>query len=78
VNNQLVTDLTRLQIIVYDTCVEFNTEQHYLLHGGNHQALVNVRRKIAWRARAEGYSLPQIGRALNRHHTTVLNLLRKP
>lgn len=38
--------------------------------------LVAARREFAFCARKMGMSLPRIGRALNRHHTTVLNLLR--
>ena len=37
--------------------------------------LFHVRRTIARRARAMGFSLPQIGRALNRDHTTILAAL---
>ena len=37
--------------------------------------LVAIRRKFAASARVLGYSLPVIGAALHRHHTTVLNLL---
>lgn len=39
--------------------------------------LVNVRRFIAAKAREQGASLTQIGRALNKDHTTVLEGLRK-
>jgi integrase len=38
--------------------------------------LLARRRFIAAKMRAAGYSLPQIGRALGRHHTSVLSLLR--
>lgn len=34
-----------------------------------------VRRGIAQAARAEGYTYQQIGRALNRHHTTIVSLI---
>lgn len=37
--------------------------------------MVAIRRAFAAKARTLGYSLPAIGRALGRHHTTVLNLL---
>lgn len=36
---------------------------------------VVARRQIARELREKGYSLPAIGRAMNRHHTTVMNLL---
>lgn len=38
--------------------------------------VVKARRSISVRARELGYSLPQIGAALNKHHTTILHLLR--
>ncbi len=38
--------------------------------------LVEVRRIVAAYLRRRGCSLPEIGRVLNRDHTTVLNLLR--
>ena len=41
------------------------------------QDLVERRWEIAVAARAKGYSLPSIGRALNRDHTTILHALRQ-
>lgn len=38
---------------------------------------VIVRRAIAVAARAKGYSFPQIGHALNRDHSTVVDYMRK-
>lgn len=38
--------------------------------------LVKARREFAFWARQAGASLPEIGRCLNRHHTTVMHLLR--
>ena len=46
------------------------------LVGRSHsRRLVEVRRAFAKTARECGYSFPTIGRALNRHHTTVMNLV---
>jgi Helix-turn-helix domain len=45
--------------------------------GRSHESrLVNIRRDVAKEARKRGYSLQAIGRALNRHHTTIIHLLR--
>lgn len=41
----------------------------------NEAPLVKARREFAKQARARGYSFPVIGRAMGRHHTTVINLL---
>lgn len=38
--------------------------------------LVDIRMAIARELRASGLSLPEIGKAMNRNHTTVLSLLR--
>lgn len=44
-----------------------------------HRWIVLRRKFIAGKMRAEGYSLPQIGRALGgRNHTTILYYLRTP
>ncbi len=47
-----------------------------ILSKSNTKSLVAARREIAVLARAQGYSLPQIGAALGKHHTTVLHLLK--
>lgn len=39
-------------------------------------SIVRGRRMVAKKLRNAGYSLPEIGRAMRRHHTTVLWLLR--
>lgn len=36
-----------------------------------------VRQAVALELRAHGYSLPEIGHHLKRHHTTILYLLRR-
>lgn len=38
---------------------------------------VRVRWLIAKQARAKGFSYPQIGRALNRDHTTIITAVRR-
>ncbi len=45
---------------------------------GKGRGLVEVRRIVAAYLRRRGCSLPEIGRVLNRDHTSVLNLLRTP
>jgi len=63
--------------IIEETCREFHVNRQELVEGGNHQSLVKVRMVVAYRAREAGYSLPQIGRAINRHHTSIIHLLKK-
>jgi chromosomal replication initiation ATPase DnaA len=45
---------------------------------GKGRERVAVRRIVAAYLRRQGCSLPEIGRVLDRDHTTVLNLLRTP
>src|SRR5258708_18370154 len=45
---------------------------------GKGRELVEVRRIVAAYLRRRGCSLPEIGRVLNRDHTSVLHLLRVP
>ena len=45
---------------------------------GKDRELVEVRRIVAAYLRRRGCSLPEIGRVLNRDHTSVLNMLRNP
>lgn len=49
-----------------------------LLHDGKGKRLINARREVAQDLRDRGWSYPDIGRVLKRHHTTVMNLLKKP
>jgi hypothetical protein len=42
---------------------------------GNQEKAVHVRRLFSRRARELGYSYPQIGRFLGRHHTTIMHLV---
>ncbi len=38
--------------------------------------LVNARQHIAVGLREKGYSYPQIGRVMNRHHTSIMHLCK--
>src|SRR5258708_4601896 len=70
-----VGDMKQLENIVAAACIAANTEIYDLWFGGNHRAIVDVRRRIAIKAREAGYSYPEIGRALHRHHTSIINLV---
>jgi chromosomal replication initiation ATPase DnaA len=65
---ELVTLLDRL-------CAESQVTTDEILARDNRWHIVKVRRIFAQSARELGYSLPAIGAALHRHHTTVMNLL---
>ena len=48
-----------------------------MLEKNNSAKVVNARRKVAILARERGYSYPQIGAALGKHHTTVIHLVKQ-
>jgi len=50
--------------------------QEILLPGRSNRTVFKVRRLIALRLRAANMTLPQIGRYMNSHHTSVLYMLR--
>ena len=68
-------DIKLTQILV-DVAQEHGVDTHWLKYGGQTRVLVGMRREVAQKARALGYSLPAIGWLLGRHHTTIMNLLR--
>jgi chromosomal replication initiation ATPase DnaA len=47
-----------------------------VIHTSKSQPLCDSRRIVAAHLRKRGYSLSAIGRELNRHHTTIIHLLR--
>jgi len=55
---------------------DFNVHRSVLLSRDRSTWLVTIRRKIAAELRAANYSLPEIGKALNRDHSSIINLLR--
>jgi Bacterial dnaA protein helix-turn-helix len=54
---------------------DFGVKPSQLLSSDRSQKMVAFRARVATELRAFGFSLPEIGRALNRHHTSVLYLL---
>lgn len=64
----------RLAILTVTVCVVEGHDVRAVRANGRN--LAGVRRKIALEARSKGYSYPQIGRALNRDHTTIIHAVR--
>jgi chromosomal replication initiation ATPase DnaA len=58
------------------TAGEYGLSPYEIIIRNKTSKLVRARRAFAVWARQAGYSLPEIGRAMARHHTTVLSLLR--
>jgi chromosomal replication initiation ATPase DnaA len=48
-----------------------------ILERSNNARLVEARRKFCVLARAQGYSYPEIGAAIGKHHTTIIHLVNK-
>lgn len=76
VSPALAQDPTMAEIITR-VCEVHGYPVERVLARDNSQSMVSVRMEIIVEARRQNYSLPQIGAALNKHHTTVLHLLRK-
>jgi hypothetical protein len=66
--------LTALEDELQDICRKQGVETG-VLQQGNTELAVHVRRLVSRRARELGYSYPEIGRFLGRHHTAVMHLV---
>ena len=58
-------------------CAEFEIDKCIVLSSRRDLPTVKKRAAIAKRLREAGLSLPKIGKLLNRHHTSIMNLLKK-
>lgn len=56
-------------------CGKYNVYKDELLSRRCDKRLVEIRRKIATELKENGWSFPQIGKLLNRHHSAIINLL---
>lgn len=66
----------RMEVILQEEARRAGFTPAEVLEKDNRRELVEIRRRVAVRARRFGYSLPQIGNVLKRHHTSVLSLLK--
>lgn len=62
--------------LMAQVCGEHGLSEGLIVGPCKRPDLVRARRMFAILARQRGASLPDIGRALHRHHTTVMNLLK--
>lgn len=62
-----------MDIVKY--CVKYEIDKYLLLSKRRDASLVKKRKLIAKDLREQGLSYPQIGKLLNRHHTTIMHLL---
>jgi chromosomal replication initiation ATPase DnaA len=65
-----------LEIMLDGVCAAYAVTREDLTGRSHNRHLVRIRREFCRRARTAGYSLPAIGAALRRYHTSVLHLLK--
>jgi chromosomal replication initiation ATPase DnaA len=65
-----------LSALVRSISTESGMQLADILGPNRSRRLFHVRRTIALEARERGYSFPQIGRALNRDHSTIVHAVR--
>lgn len=56
-------------------CGKYDVYKDELLSRRCDRRLVEIRRAIATELKDQGWSFPQIGKLLNRHHSAIINLL---
>lgn len=61
--------------LFWDVCDQNDVSPDLVRGPQKYLEIVEVRRKVARVLRDHGCSLPEIGRIMNRHHATILNLL---
>jgi chromosomal replication initiation ATPase DnaA len=59
------------------TCIKHGMAEVQVVEGGNSAPLVRVRADFSVLAHNLGYSYPEIGKALHRHHTSIVHLVQK-
>jgi len=69
------TAAQRLNALLNETAREYDITPDDILTGGQHRTMVEIRRKIAIKAREQGYSYPQIAGLLKMHHTSIMHLV---
>lgn len=62
--------------IVEPILVKHDVEWNEVISGARQQKLVKIRQEVMVALRKAGWTLPVIGRFMNRDHTTVLHALR--
>lgn len=68
--------MTPIDVILEAGCAATGTTPEEIRRGGRSTRRVLARRLfIAGKMRVEGYSFPEIGRALGRHHTSIMAMV---
>jgi len=67
----------RLWNILESVAEEMKISTAQIIGGGNTPRLVEARQKVSVMARQFGYTYPRIGALLNKHHTTIIHLVKR-
>jgi chromosomal replication initiation ATPase DnaA len=62
---------------IEELCAKYDVEKCLIQSSRRGKELVNKRILIAKELRTDGRSFPEIGRMMHRHHTSIMNLLKK-
>jgi chromosomal replication initiation ATPase DnaA len=68
---------TARELIIQQVCRAHGLPVPWVLGKSRVQRIVRARQEIMWKLNLLGLSMPQIGKRLNRDHTTVLHGIRK-
>lgn len=72
-----IMDAPATRVVMARVAAETGIEPFTILHGRSPRH-VRARDRLCWMIRESGsYSLPEIGRLIGRHHTTVLEAIRR-
>ena len=67
----------RMARIIVRVAAKYGITPEEVVGGGSRRELVRARKEIAQECRTLGYSYPQIGAALKKHHSTIIYLVQK-
>jgi len=77
-NFQRVFGMSKTELDIVDRVSgDYGVPKEIILSPRRQKEFVDLRCIIAYVLRKREYSLPEIGRVLNRDHTTVINLLKR-
>lgn len=68
--------MEKYEKLIEDICFAFNLRKEHILSKRRDKRLIEVKKLIYWILRNEGLSFPQIGKLMNKDHSTILKVLR--
>jgi len=63
-----------IEEIIEESCMIYDVTKRQLLGPSRKQDYFRARQFVARKLRTHGYFYEQIGKILNRHHTTIMNM----